>query len=500
MKKLRLITASVKLSFAVACLLATSFGSLSAQTSQVMYYMNLPQNHLLNPALRPSNRVYVGLPGISGTAIRMNNNFVNFDDIIMRGGPQDSLITFLHPGYNADKFLAKIKDKNSVEPEGMVQLFGLGFTAGKSYIFLDINERVAGNFVIPGDLFRLALKGNSGFVGNSIDLSSLRGEMKAYHEVGFGFSRNYTERLRIGIKAKALFGIVAAGIDNNKLAINVDGDYAHTLNADMTYNFSFPHTIGNQQNAFLPDIKFNDFEPGNILETGNMGFGLDLGATYDLGKRIMLSAALTDIGFIKWKKNVSNMTVKGQYTFNGLDLTEVLNGSQSIDEAGQAIVDSLDSHFKSVNTENPFTTFLPYGFTAGASLRLTKSIGIGVLSYSRFIGTQVKQTLTFSANINLGNALSTTLTYTAANHRYDNIGAGLSFRLGWMQIYAATDRIPIVWNKLVVDNGKGSIYLPSSWNSADIRIGMNFVFGNRAKKVKAPVVETPAEEGVVEEK
>jgi hypothetical protein len=500
MKKTTIIAASVKLSFAVACLLATSFGSLSAQTSQVMYYMNLPQNHLLNPALRPSNRVYIGLPGISGTAIRMNNNFVNFSDVIMKGGPQDSLITFLHPGYNVDKFLDKIKDRNSIEPEGMIQLLGLGFTAGKSYIFLDINERVSGNFVIPGDLFRLALKGNSDFVGNSIDLSSLRGDMKAYHEVGFGFSRNYTERLRIGVRAKALFGIVAAGIDNNKLAINVDGDFAHTLVADMTYNFSLPHTVGNDHNAFFPDIQTNDLELKNILETGNMGFGLDLGATYSLGKRIMLSAALTDIGFIKWKTNISNQAIKGQYTFNGLDLTEVLNGNKSMDEAGQAIIDSLDSHFNAVNTANPFTTYLPYGFTAGASFNLTKNIGLGVLSYSRFIGTQVKQTLTLSANINLGNALSTTVSYTAANHRYDNIGAGLSFRLGWMQIYAATDRIPIVWNKLVVDNGKNTIMLPASWNCADFRIGMNFVFGNRPRKEKAPVVESNVEQAPAEEK
>jgi len=65
---------------------------------------------------------------------------------------------------------------------------------------------------LPGDLFRLALKGNEGFVGNKIDLSSLRGDIKYYREVGVGFSKNFTDKLRIGIKGKLLFGIADASI------------------------------------------------------------------------------------------------------------------------------------------------------------------------------------------------------------------------------------------------------------------------------------------------
>ena len=36
----------------------------AAQNSQVLYFMNLPQNHLLNPALRPTNSVIRGSAGI----------------------------------------------------------------------------------------------------------------------------------------------------------------------------------------------------------------------------------------------------------------------------------------------------------------------------------------------------------------------------------------------------------------------------------------------------
>ena len=102
----------VKIKYILMVVLAIIIADASAQNSQVLYYMNLPQNHLVNPALRPSNSVYIGLPGLSGINLNVNNNFVNFSDVFLKGQPKDSIITFLHPDYDVDKFLAKIKDKN----------------------------------------------------------------------------------------------------------------------------------------------------------------------------------------------------------------------------------------------------------------------------------------------------------------------------------------------------------------------------------------------------
>ncbi|HEX2976494.1 MAG TPA: DUF5723 family protein, partial [Bacteroidales bacterium] len=107
----------IRLILAAVCLSAVTTANISAQNNPVLYFMNLPQNHMLNPALRPTNKVYIGLPVISGTAISMNNNFMNFSDVIIKGGPSDSLITFLHPDYDKSKFMSKIRDKNSIEPE-----------------------------------------------------------------------------------------------------------------------------------------------------------------------------------------------------------------------------------------------------------------------------------------------------------------------------------------------------------------------------------------------
>jgi len=149
-----------KIKYILTLILVIHFTCASGQSGQLMYYMNIPQNHLMNPALRPSNSVYIGLPALSGIDLSTNNNFVNFSDVFIKGQPKDSIISFLNPGYNVDKFLAKIKDRNFMESESTIQLLGIGFAIGRDgYVFFDINDRFDGNIVLPGDLLNWHLKG-----------------------------------------------------------------------------------------------------------------------------------------------------------------------------------------------------------------------------------------------------------------------------------------------------------------------------------------------------
>ena len=481
-----------KATYIIVLISAIIFSDAYAQNSQTLYFMNLPQNHMLNPALRPSNSLYIGLPGISGINLNINNNFVNFSDIFMNGQPSDSVITFLHPKNNANDFLTKIKDKNSLEPQLSVQLFGLGFSVGKgSYVFLDINERFEGNMVLPRDIFELALKGNEGFSGSTIDLSSLRGDLKYYREIGMGFSKNFTNRLRIGIKGKLLFGIAGVSVNNESLGIIVGNDYSHTLEADLDINISGPVSVFLDKNSNIDSIEVNDIESDEVVSfvmgKKNMGLGLDIGATYDITDRISVSAAVTDIGFIKWKRDVTSLHAESRFEFSGLDLTEVINGTKTFDEAGNELVDSLKNSFVLDDSNEPFTTFIPMGISLGGSYSITNYFSLGLLSYSRLIGKQIRESITMSANLNLSNKFSTSVSYTASNHRFDNLGFGLAFRPGIFQFYMLTDRIPVTWNRIILENesdprNNSSIVLPASWNTINLRLGMNLAFGNRVSK------------------
>jgi hypothetical protein len=474
-----------KLKYIFTISLAVFAVSVSAQNSQVLYLMNLPQNHLINPALRPSNTLYIALPGIN---LNLNNNFVNFSDVIIKGQPKDSLISFLHPDYSVDKFLTKIKDRNFIEPEVAIQSLGFGFSVGKdSYVFVDITDRVDGNIVIPGDLFRLALKGNETFVGNKIDLSSLRGDLKYYREIGLGISRNFSEKLRIGVKGKLLFGIADLAIENKSLGVTVNDDYSHTLDANLSVNMSGPVNVYMDSKNNIDSVTFDkdrfkttsglvDFFSGKK----NLGLGLDIGATYDLTERIILSASVTDLGFIRWKKDITNLKADNRFEFSGLNMVDVVNGTKTIDEIGKDMVDSLKNAFVVTRSKSAYTTYLPFGVSVGGSYNLTKSFSVGLLSYTKFIGKGIREALTLSANLNIGNLFSTSVSYTAENHQYDNLGAGLAFRAGVMQFYILSDRIPVTWDR--IKDKSTNVIIPSNWNTFNLRLGVNVVFGNRVKE------------------
>ncbi len=468
-------------------LLAVMLTDAAAQYSQSLYFMNLPQRNSLNPALRPTNRLYIGLPALSGVTVNLDNNFINMSDLFIGGVISDSTVTFLEPGEHLDRLVAGLKDKNSVEMQASVQLFGLGFSVGKDlWVTLDLTERAEANFVLPGELIRLGIRGNDAYAGQSIDLSSLRAGVKYYHEIGVGLSKNLTERLRLGVRGKLLFGVATATLDNNDFRLRVNEDYTHTLFADMSFRMSGPvravmNPDGTLDNVSIDDSRFETTKDkiSLLTNTGNPGFGIDLGMEYRITDRLSVSGAVTDLGFIRWRTDRTTLFTKTQFEFNGLTMQDVYDESLDFDELINYTLDSLQNTFYQEAGSDPFVTYLTPGVTVAASYSPVKAFTFGVLSHTRFIGRQVRESMTLSANMNIWNALSATCSYTAVNHRYDNLGAGISLRGGAMQLYALVDNIPVRWTK--VSSGNDSFPVPDDWNTLHARVGMNIMFGNKAK-------------------
>jgi hypothetical protein len=233
----------------------------------------------------------------------------------------------------------------------------------------------------------------------------------------------------------------------------------------------------------IEDITVNDINdvPGFLLNSKNMGLGLDIGAVYEITNELKVSGSLIDFGYIRWKSNVTSLNAKSEFKFSGFNIEDVVNGTKTFDELATEMVDSLKNSFKISKENSAFTTFLPTGINLGASYNLTKNISVGLLSHSLITRRQLRESVTLSANANIGNLFSTSLSYTAANHSYDNLGVGLAFRIGIMQFYTVADKIPIKYNRIMTDNSP-DILLPESWNTLNFRIGMNLAFGNRIKK------------------
>lgn len=474
----------------ILLLLAVMISDVAAQYSQSLYFMNLPQRSSLNPALRPTSRLYIGLPALSGAAVNIDNNFIDMSDLLIGGVISDSTVSFLEPGEHLDRLVAGLKDKNSIQMQAAVQLFGLGFSVGDLWVTLDLTERAEGNFVLPGELIRLGIMGNDAYTGQSIDLSALRTDAKYYHEIGMGISKNLTERLRVGVRGKLLFGVAAATLDNNDLRLRVNEDNTHTLFADMSFSMSGPlravmNPDGTLDSVVIDDSRFDTRKDALSLltNTGNPGFGLDLGVEYRITDRLSVSGAITDLGFIRWRTDRTTFYSKTQFEFSGLTMQDVYDESLDFDELINWAMDSLQNAFYQKSGSDPFVTYLSPGITAAASYSPVRAFTFGVLSHTRFIGKQVRESVTLSANMNLGSALSATCSYTAVNHRYDNLGAGIALRGGWMQLYALVDNIPVRWTE--VRSGNDSFPVPEDWNTLHARVGINILFGNKVKNKPA---------------
>ncbi len=469
--------------------------NITAQTSSVLYFMNLPQRTSLNPAFQPSGRTYVGLSGISDLSIRIDNNFLSFSGLFSNGIISDSTFTILKPGEDLDKFLAGLGRNNSLEPQAGIQLLGLAFTVGDDLrISFDITERTDANFVIPGDLIRLGIQGNEDFIGRNIDLSSMRADVKYYHEIGLGASKNINEKLRVGARLMLLSGVVSGHLTNNGMTLKVNDDFTHTVNADLALNVSAPVTFTRDAiEGVIDNVHFNEeqFGEGNdyvsyALGFANPGLGIELGAEYRFNDMFAVSAALTDIGFITWKRDRSEIYVTKSFEFNGLNLQDVYDESISFGDLLNWAADSLQNAIDLSVSPGTYTTYLPFCLTTGFSFNPVKFFTAGVLSQTRFEGKQVHEALTLSGNINLGNSFSTTLAYTLANRRYDNLGFGLAFRGGFSQFFAVVDNIPLRWSKAV--SGSESYSMPENWHTFHLRMSLNFVFGNREKEKILPVM------------
>lgn len=475
-------------------LLVAAFMSsrVTAQTSQVLYYMNLPQRNTLNPALQSSGRTFVGIPAISDIYVRFDNNFLNLTDVYRDGVISDSTVTFLEPCEELDRFLAELQAKNSFEPQAGLMLLGVGFTVGNDLkITFDITDRVDGNFVLPEDLVRLGIRGNEDYIGRSIDLTAMRSDVRYYHETGIGASKNITGKLRIGGRIMFLSGVAAGYFDNNSMSIKVNDDYTQTVNADVALRVSGPVSFYKDANGIVDSVAVHEdvFEDaGSIMSylagTGNPGLGIELGAEYKFNEMFTVSGALTDLGFIRWKRDRSDLVINEKFELNGLTMQDVYDGTLTFDELMNWTLDSIQNAMELVTSANPFTTYLPFGITAGFSYSPVKYFTAGVLSQTRFKGKQVHESLTLSGNFNLGNTFSGTLAYTMANHRFDNIGIGLSVRGSVFQFYALIDNLVLNWTKM--KSGGGTISLPANWYTVHARLGLNLVFGSRVNEKPLP--------------
>ncbi|AHM60436.1 Sporulation domain-containing protein [Flammeovirgaceae bacterium 311] len=425
---------------------------------------SLPQAGYTNPAFVPTQTFYLGLPGISSVAGYGGSNSLSYQQV------EELKLEDDFSGRSLLDLRAKMKDQNWFTGGAQVDLLSVGVRANaRLYLRYRLSTKVVSQIMLPRGL---ALLADEQFLktSNSITLAPSVQAM-GYLENSFGASYVVNQKLTVGANIKRLTGLA-----------NV-----HTEHLDMTLKSRPSEGLLQLEGSMLAytagyDLEAEDDESEKYEEItsysdimdligGNSGWAADLGATYQLTDKMQLGLGILDLGTINWKNGAREYSIKrASTTFQNLD-----EGSLNEDNyRAEAFADSVAKYFEPQDKAiGSYRTGLPVKSYLNITYELHRSVHASGIFFSQMYKGRFLPGFTAAINKEWGRRLGTSLSYTAINGSYSNVGAGFSFRLTPFQLY------------VVSDNVLGGIDYKNAKN-VNVRAGLNLVFGTIKKPTKLP--------------
>lgn len=436
-------------------------GSVFAQSNLGFYQMGnaLPQGGNYNPAFFPDARVYVSLPAISGIDFSMNNSF-GISDVFTETG--DSTLV------DINKFLDSQEEGDSFFSTDLrITNLMVGFRVGsKNHFSLFVNERIDATIFYPIDLMNFLWQGNASFIGQNFVADDASFSATAFREWGIGYGRQFDilgRETTIGVRLKYLNGMFHASTENLGVSILTD-ETDYSLSA--TFNDAQIRTAG-----FTQFDDEGDFSETYFINNDNGGFGVDLGARMQFSDKLGLGVAVNDLGFINWQDDAELISFTGtSFEYAGIDLDDT-------ESFGEAIADSLEN-IDTESAEGTFRTNLNARTYFSADYQLVKG-GFAQATLANFISQgKIKTSFGLGYNQNVGRWFMASAITSYVPQRGIDLGLGLMFRLSSFQLYVAADNLT------------NSLNVPEA-NSANFKVGLNFLFGREQKRDVKKVKSTP---------
>lgn len=421
-----------------------------AQQELTLHLMNnIHQSSRTNPALRPKNNVHISL--LSSYQLNATNTGFNYQQVASQVETNETGQRVLNIGKLYDHIDLNGRDYANVGAS--LDIFALSFRSGKGRFSLNVTENFQSRLGYSDALLEAVTTGNT--PGQTLHVDGYWFKGIHYREIGLGYNRKLlkNDRLVVGGRIKTLFGM--ANVNTKKANFSVataeESDlYAITLNADMLV-----------QTSGLDALQ--DGEVSYITNTNNVGFGLDLGATYEYNEKLSFSGSIVDVGYIHWKEDITTYQSNGSFVFEGTDNDGLFSG-EGLDLNVDQLTDSIANAFKVTEDSISYRTGLPTKMYFTGYYRLARNTKASLTVYSDFIGS-FRRGLAVGVSQKLGRWLQAAATYSMQARSYNNLGVGLTVITGakGLQLYAVTDNILAVTN-------------PEQARVANVRAGFNFVF------------------------
>lgn len=437
-----------------------------AQSSYLLHHMHwVPQSVHSNPAIRPEYKAYFGFPAFSALYVEYNHG-LGLDDVFQK---VDGDTLLFDPGY----MIGNLRDHNRLQLSLDEELLSFGFSVNKKiFLHFSATEKFRLRFDYPRNLLEFIWKGNGAFLGETRDLSGLGMEAISYSELAAGASVPIGDKLILGGRLKYLAGRAYASAQTNSFSVYTDpDDYSISVTSGMeAYSAGADIRIADEFDA--------DIEP-LIFGSDNMGMAVDLAGTYALDSLWTISAGVTDLGYIRWNTDARRHFVnEGSYSFSGLELDDVFGDSEgAFDEQLEQIADTLEEIFDLQEEDGAFTRMMRPGMFVSGDYKLGEKTIVGGLLRGEVFNGSLLPSASLSIHHRLGKVMSVSANYTYKNNALSNIGAGMVFKFGPVQLYMLSDNIlgPMV---------------PGQLRMLNFQIGLNFRLG-QYQPVVAAVEQAP---------
>ncbi|MCR4770134.1 MAG: DUF5723 family protein [Bacteroidaceae bacterium] len=285
---------------------------INAQNTNSGYFADgYLYRHELNPAF-DNRQGYVSMAGLGNVNIKMNSN-LRTDNILYNINGKTT--TFLNPEVSTSEFLNDIKDVSKINANVRLDVLSVGFKGMGGYNNIGINLRSDINARIPKSIFSLAKEGPQ---NKEYDISDFGVDAAVYSEIALGHSHKINDKLRIGANMKFLIGGANVTAQFNKAKIILDQEAfqavtnakIHSSIKGLQYKTEIKERGPEGQKTeheYVTEADIDNFKPNGF------GMAFDLGVEYKISEYWSVSAALLDLGYIRWSTDMVASTNGDRY-------------------------------------------------------------------------------------------------------------------------------------------------------------------------------------------
>ena len=451
----------------------------SAQLSNTLFFDKLnPRQHKVSPASQPVGKFYVGMPGLSTVAVSGGNSRFTFRDLVENKEVNGELRSLLFMDKDADgmqNFLDKLKFKERIFAASQVDLLDFGFRFKENGFFtFGVSNRMETMMIMPHQIPAIIFEGMSNHEIYNFRLNRLSVSSSVFSEVAAGYSHKLNDKLSIGGKFKFLLGHANVYTDFYDLDMKGSEDEWH-FKGDASIHGSVPglRFVPNDEHQF-GEVEYDKDQPiKSFVKPRGHGMAIDFGMNYQILPELKVSASVLDLGFVRWKKDLLQVDVKGDFVYDGVQFDINDDSTKYYKHYGE----ELEEMYKINDDPDKYSSALATKLNVGAEYSFWEDrVGVGLLSTTYFFRRTAWEEFVLSTNFRPCSFVSLSLSYNMFDGEWNNLNAGVNMNLGPVNLYASVDHIPLKYAK--IEDYK----VPSNTRFMRANVGLAFIFGSHKKR------------------